>query len=128
MYHSKHFSLAEARELLPGIKKKLSLIIALKKSLDSKGIDIRKHHYFGGIGSNGSAKYDEDLDNLINEVKEITAAGIIIKSLDSGLIDFPHIRNNGEEVYLCFESGENDIEYWHAIPDGFAGRKPIEEL
>lgn len=128
MLHNKHFSLSEARRLLPGLKIQLSSIVKLKKSLDEIGYDIYRHQYFGGIGPNGTGKYPSDLGELIKIVNEITQNGIIIKGLDNGLIDFPHIRENGEEVYLCYMYGENDIEFWHNIQDGYIGRKSIEDL
>jgi len=128
MLHSKHFSLEEARRLLPTLKIKLSKVVKLKNSLDKIGYDIYRHQYFGGIGSNGTGKYPAELEELIKNVNEITQIGIIIKGLDNGLVDFPHIRENGEEVYLCYLYGENDIEFWHSIQDGFIGRKSIEDL
>jgi hypothetical protein len=68
------------------------------------------------------------MDEFVSAVKIITTKGILIKGIDDGLIDFPHIRENGDEVYLCWKVGEDKIEYWHNIPDGFAGRRSIEEL
>ncbi|MEO8666527.1 MAG: DUF2203 domain-containing protein [Ignavibacteria bacterium] len=128
MLHKKHFSLSEAQSLLPDLKTKLSKIIELKKILDEKGYDIYKHQYFGGIGPNGSGKFPNDMEQLIRLVNAISELGIIVKGIDNGLIDFPHVRDNREEVYLCFQSGEEEIAYWHSINDGFAGRRSIEEL
>ncbi|MBK8553070.1 MAG: DUF2203 domain-containing protein [Ignavibacteria bacterium] len=128
MFHQKHFSLSEAKNLLPQIKIFLSDIIRLKNKLDERGYDIYQHQYFGGIGPNGTGKFPEDLEELIKLIHQISEKGIIIKGIDNGLIDFPHIRNNGEEVYLCYLLGEENIDYWHRIKDGFAGRKNIEDL
>lgn len=128
MYHDKHFSLEEARELLPDLKIKLKKITVLKKSLDDQGYDIYSHRFFGGIGTNGTGKYPEELELLINLVRVISEDGIIIKGIDDGLIDFPFVRENGEEVYLCYLMGESDIEFWHGLEEGFAGRKDIGEL
>lgn len=128
MYHLKHFSLSEARDMLPDLKIKLSKIVELKKSLDEKGYDIYKHQYFGGIGPNGTGNFPKDLESLVELVHSISEEGILIKGIDNGLIDFPHIRENGEEVYLCFLLGEDDIEYWHDIADGFPGRREVDDL
>lgn len=128
MYHKKHFSIEEANSLLPLIDEKLNKIIFLKKSLDEQNYDIYKHSYFGGITQNGSGIYPKEFTELITNLNELTAMGIQIKSLDNGLIDFPHIRENGEEVYLCYIYGEESIKFWHSIKDGFAGRKPIEDI
>jgi len=128
MLHKKHFSLKEAQNSLPEIKNQLAKIIELKNSLDSQNYDIYKHQLFGGIGLNGSGKYPPEMTELIRLVALINETGIIIKDLDKGLIDFPHLRNNGEEVYLCYLYNENEIEFWHRIEDGFAGRRSISEL
>lgn len=128
MYHTIHFSLSEATNLLPDLKIKLAKISELKKALDKKGYDIYRHQYFGGIGPNGTGKYPSELEELIININKITEKGILIKGIDNGLIDFPHIRENGEEVYLCFLLGEESIEYWHYIEDGFGGRRSIDNL
>ncbi|MBL8007476.1 MAG: DUF2203 domain-containing protein [Ignavibacteria bacterium] len=128
MFHNKHFELSEARMLLKDIKHKLSRIVELKNKLDEAGFDINKHQFFGGFGPNGTGKFPGDLEDLVTLVREITSEGILIKDLNSGLIDFPHIRSNHEEVYLCYLNGEDDINYWHRIQDGFAGRRTMDEL
>jgi hypothetical protein len=80
------------------------------------------------MGPNGDGRFPDELETMIELLKGLDQQGIIVKGLDEGLIDFPCIRSNGEEVYLCWKLGEDDIRYWHRIPDGFAGRKGIEEL
>ena len=128
MFHKKHFSLTEAQNLLPDLKIKLSKITELKRNLDERGYDINKHQYFGGIGANGTGRFPEDLEELVKLVHQISENGIIVKGIDNGLIDFPHIRGNGEEVYLCFLLGEEKINFWHSINDGFMGRRNLEDL
>ena len=128
MEHNKYFSLEEARTTLPAIIVKLERMMKLKKSLDERGYDIRRHQYFGGMGPNGTGKFPADMEELVELVREIAGEGIIIKSVDDGLIDFPHIRSCGEEVYLCYKLGEDGIEFWHGIYDGFSGRRSVEEL
>jgi hypothetical protein len=59
-------------------------------------------------------------------VAEIDAAGVQVKDLDIGLLDFPCVV--GEEVILlCWKFGEQGITHWHSTTEGFAGRKPIDE-
>lgn len=43
-----------------------------------------------------------------------------------GLVDFPAIINS-EEVFLCWQNGEEDILYYHSLDEGFQGRKLIPE-
>jgi hypothetical protein len=105
-----------------------SRIVELKKDLDAKGWDVHRHQYFGGMGPNGDGTFPQEMETLIEIIKTLEHKGIIVKGIDQGLIDFPHIRSNGEEVYLCWKVGEDDINFWHRIPDGFPGRKSISEL
>jgi hypothetical protein len=52
-------------------------------------------------------------------------AGIVIRDIDRGLIDFPAIRED-REVYLCWELGEDEITHWHELDAGYRGRQPLE--
>jgi hypothetical protein len=128
MIHDKHFTLLEAQEQLIVIKPYLRKIIELKEFLDDIGFDVYNHEYFGGRGPNGTGAFPKEMDELVSYVKKIADKGILIKDLNSGLIDFPFVRESGEEVYLCYIYGEEKILFWHSIPDGFKGRRSIEEL
>jgi hypothetical protein len=59
-------------------------------------------------------------------VEEIQAAGVQMKDLDRGLVDFPaeHPRSR-QAVLLCWELGEPEVGHWHGLEEGFAGRKPL---
>ena len=57
-------------------------------------------------------------------VERINDAGVQIKSLEEGLLDFP-ARRGDEDVLLCWKLGEDEIRYWHGVDEGFAGRKPL---
>lgn len=126
--YSKHFTLAQAREELLAIIPLLHEITRLKSDLDRKGYNIYRHQYFGGMGPNGQKVFPSEMEELVIHVRELNHRGIELKDLDKGLIDFPALRANGEEVYLCFMLGEKTIDHWHTLEGGFAGRKPIDEL
>lgn len=126
--HDIHFTLEEANNKLDEIRNLVELMISLKKKLDGKGYDVFNHQYFGGYGPNGEGVFPAEMEEMVDIVKKISNDGVLIKGIDAGLIDFPHIRKSGEEVYLCWKQGEGDIAYWHSIPEGFAGRRTISEL
>ena len=128
MLHARHFSLSEANETLERLKPLIEDMMRLKRELDALGYDVYTHQYFGGSGPNGMGAFPSEMEELVEVIKKIASEGIEIKGIDDGLIDFPHIRANGEEVYLCWKTGEDEIQYWHRIEDGFAGRRKIEEL
>jgi hypothetical protein len=80
------------------------------------------------MGPNGLRAFPDQHEELVRLNQKLTTKGILVKDLDTGLIDFPCIRENREEVYLCYRLGEEEIEYWHRIEDGFPGRQSIETL
>lgn len=79
----------------------------------------------GNGGHPELSKLLTDFDRLDGLMHKIQDMGIQIKDLISGLIDFPAMYE-GREVYLCWKFGEGDIEYWHEIEAGFAGRQRID--
>jgi hypothetical protein len=64
------------------------------------------------------------VSNLYKAIEQLENTGVIIKSLDEGLLDFPSMRFN-EEVWLCWRDGEPEIRFWHSKQEGFMGRKPL---
>ncbi|HMT12046.1 MAG TPA: DUF2203 domain-containing protein [Ignavibacteria bacterium] len=126
--HEIHFTLEEANEKLDNIRPLIEEMMSLKRKLDNKGYDVYNPQYLGGSGPNGSGAFPEEMERLIDIIRGMNKSGVIVKGIDRGLVDFPHLRNNGEEVYLCWKYGEGDINYWHTIPDGFTGRRNISEL
>jgi len=88
------------------------------------------------IGGNGGGYAASDLnaaqaeleqldEEAVAAVTELEELGVVVKDLDLGLLDFPALRE-GEEVELCWHAGEESVEYWHRIGEGYAGRKPID--
>ena len=128
MIYSKHFELKEAREVLISVIPVLKKILELKRILDGKDISEEKYFFMGKIGKNGDGEYPQEMYEITESISSILKMGIQIKNLDYGLIDFPHLRNTGEEVFLCYELGETTIEFWHGLSEGYAGRKPVNLL
>lgn len=55
---------------------------------------------------------------------EIGKEGISVRDQEATLVDFPAVINN-MPAFFCWKEGEEDIEYWHYVEDGFAGRTRI---
>ncbi len=70
-----------------------------------------------------SASAEQRIARLVRALSEL---GILVKDLDTGLVDFPTLRE-GREVYLCWQLGEPHIAWWHETETGFAGRQPLED-
>jgi hypothetical protein len=73
------------------------------------------------------AELERTATELAEAVEQIQALGVLIKDLDQGLLDFP-ARLGDEEVLLCWRLGEERVAYYHGIEEGFAGRKPLEDV
>ena len=61
---------------------------------------------------------------LQNGIAAFEHRGIVLRDLDSGLIDFPSFRDEAE-VYLCWIDGETEIGFWHDLDAGYGGRQPL---
>jgi hypothetical protein len=59
------------------------------------------------------------------DLATVLAAGIEVKDVQQGLLDFPGTVE-GVPAYWCWRAGEADIEWWHPRDTGFAGRRRIE--
>ncbi len=123
----RHFSVEEAREKLPELKRQFERIHSLYTEIQELQQDFEAVQKL--VRANGHSPKETGFGPRVHElqamIKEIVDAGIEIKDIARGLVDFPHWRD-GEEVFLCWERGENDIKFWHRIEDGYAGRQPLE--
>ena len=70
-----------------------------------------------------SALRDAEL-GLSRALLDLEGIGVLVKDPASGLMDFLSHRD-GELVELCWKLGEDRVEHWHRIGEGFAGRKPV---
>ncbi len=62
-----------------------------------------------------------DIDGYLVEIRQL---GVQMKGFDTGLVDFPSERE-GKRVLLCWQLGEDSVQYWHDEDEGFAGRQPL---
>jgi len=70
---------------------------------------------------------DHDITRLQDFLAELSNIGCEMKDFQSGLVDFVG-RHRGHDVCLCWKLGEEQINWWHEVNDGFAGRQPIASL
>ena len=122
------FTVEEARRLLPEIKEVIAKIVSLSDRLEKhrEAIQALADAADTNTGSPEGTFYLENLLLLQNYIRNIQGIGCIVKNIQEGLLDFPHIKD-GREVYLCWKYGEDDIRHWHEVEEGFAGRTPLLE-
>lgn len=125
----RRFTLAEARALLPQVKQQMALAQAARREIVERQPEMWP--VLKAAAGNGGSKQAGELlgafRQLETSVKGIMALGVLVKDVDSGLVDFPGVRA-GREIYLCWHAGEDDIAFWHDIDKGFAGRQEIDDL
>lgn len=117
----------KANEFLPEIKKRFDLIIGYRNQIviiQNELNDISSKDYSFKLFFEKKIQLNKTITLLYKQIEEIEELGILIKSLDEGLIDFPSLRFN-EEVWLCWNIGEEKIKFWHGKNEGFKGRKPL---
>ncbi|MEI8292046.1 MAG: DUF2203 domain-containing protein [Verrucomicrobiota bacterium] len=122
----KHYSREEARALLPRLRQWLAELNRLRADLE------RIEKRLGGLTGQGHDTGGETVNNWIRALAgtqavlaEFHRRQIVIKDPDRGLLDFPAIIG-GKEVFLCWESDEDDIEFWHDLDTGYGGREKLE--
>lgn len=67
------------------------------------------------------------VDQMQADAAWLDERDIVLRDISSGLLDFP-AEAGGRPIWLCWRLGESSVTAWHAPDDGFAGRRPIEEL
>ena len=124
----KLFTVEEANALLPVVQETLRKIQDLRKRLarysgEAKLAAEGAEH--GGGGMQTGMHYAILLTDFTTEMAQLESMGVQLKDFDRGLIDFPSMRE-GRVVLLCWQLGEGDeLEWWHDMDAGFAGRTPL---
>jgi hypothetical protein len=122
------FSLFEANQLIPQLQSHLSQVQQGKSIILQTRDEVRKAsaHANQGGGTVVGAHYVKNLQEISANLHAIHELGVVVKDIDLGLCDFPHVRD-GRVVYLCWKLGEKEIRWWHEITTGYKDRCPLED-
>lgn len=118
---TKYFTPLEARKTLPLVKQ-------IVKDILANGYQV--HTIAESLG--GNIEGNDEIKSLIKDINyymgELEEIGCYYKDWDFriGLVDFPSIID-GEEVFLCWRSDEDEIKFYHGINEGYIGRKEIPQ-
>ncbi len=122
------FTLSEAQGLIPKLR---MLLMRVTKEHDTLALmndeleRARENADLGG-GSYLGVAYLKHIALFTEAVHKVQELGVLIKDFRTGLIDFPY-EYDGRIVYLCWKLGEDEINWWHEIEAGFAGRQLLTE-
>jgi hypothetical protein len=127
----KYFSLEQATRILPEIE---PLLLNLR-DLQTRALHIKERvdllwqrleagePVLDEIATQQS-RLDADVGEMRSHVERLETLGVILRDVGIGLIDFPAVAA-GTEFYLCWRLGEEGIQFWHGMDEGFGGRKPL---
>ena len=126
MIHDRHFTVEEANAILDRLKP------LLRELRDARDVltDTDSHSVLADAApTNGGGEPGRKVGEAFLEVRRmlltIQEAGILVRDIERGLIDFPALRG-GDEVYLCWELGEDGVAWWHDLDAGYGGRQPLD--
>ena len=122
----KLFTVEEADALLPTLKILLNDIAFHRRALGEKAPHLEPILLAAATNGGGKvgSEYGVEAYRLYRAIERIGELGVLLKDLDTGLLDFPHERD-GRIVFLCWHPPEERVEWWHDVRAGYAGRRPL---
>lgn len=103
------FTPTQANEFLPEVMKIMDAILAIRTKAESRD----------------DGQFYEQMNEFKEALERLEEMGCTLKSVEEGLVDFPAVRK-GTRVWLCWKYGEDKVEYWHGLEEGFANRKKVK--
>jgi hypothetical protein len=130
----RYFTPDEANALLAEVREAAETLVGHRRALVEA--NAKRAHLASQIAGNGGdfdPQEPRELEEVLQReaeavghaIERLEGLGVLVKDADRGLVDFPALRENGEEVLLCWQVGEDEIAFWHGLEEGFAGRKPL---
>jgi hypothetical protein len=122
------YTAAHANRALPLVRR---IVTDLVKHFGSwatavRQVDLTSHDNV--LENAESTRWQAETQRLAAEidhcVRELSELGIEVRSLETGLIDFPGALD-GREVYFCWMLGEDAVTHWHERNTGFAERQEL---
>lgn len=132
---SRVFTLEEVNDLVP--KLSACVKVQLERRSEIEGLLIKLGRELGDVpdrivldpaDSSDVRELKRSLVRRIDEYragwKAIESMGAVLKDARTGLLDF-YGTVEGRLVWLCWKYGETEVTHYHALEEGFDGRKPI---
>ena len=100
--------------------------------MNQEGIDFDRDHAVGAIeqrlGQRALAR--SDLDGyrrgvLFCESPESSEVGLVTFLFSERADELAESEMNGRQILLCWRLGEPEIQFWHDVDAGYAGRQPL---
>ena len=124
------FTVDQANRTLPLVRKIVEDVVQQHRRWRETILELDLVASTAAVGEppERASKLERDATLLARELdgyqRELEALGIQLKDRRLGLVDFPS-EMNGRHVLLCWRLGEPEVQFWHEIDSGFAGRQPL---
>lgn len=123
--YTKHYSVEEARDLLPSLRNWFEEIDALTDRIRELDEFLAPRTKQGeDLGGRAPNQMIRDMARVHAILGNFHDRQIQINDLQKGLVDIPALLDE-REVFLCWERTEPDITHWHTLETGYADRKPL---
>ena len=128
------YGVEAANRVLPAVRRLVHRIVSASEALPELEDGVRIARYRARRpAAEPEARVEADRRQAVFEgaQRDIVAAlralcelGVVLKDPRAGLVDF-YSERGGEVVELCWKLGEERVEHWHRIGEGFHGRRPL---
>ena len=123
-----YFTVEEANKTLPLLRRVVTDIVAAH----SERTELVKEYAHLDHDLEVMRTRRRELDTLLHEltdrinahIDELEKIGVVFKGFEPGLVDFYAIMDD-REVFLCWALGEAQVDYWHELDAGYAGRQRL---
>ena len=122
-----YFTIEEANALLPKISRVIKDMLDARQCIIEAQADLWPvlEKAIGNGGSKKAGALLSEFSRVEQGARRLSEMGCILKDINTGLVDFPTLRN-GREVFLCWQHGEPEVAFWHDVDAGLAGRQPLD--
>lgn len=127
----RYFTLEEARQLLPKVRRHMTRLLTLHDELTAlSGVKVHAEtadwtaHL---LAININKRYHELSFKYFAELEALTRVGCYVKDVQQGLVDF-YSKLGDNDIMFCWQYDEADLMYYHDEKTGYEGRLPISQL
>ena len=68
--------------------------------------------------------YQGERSRLEQAILGLSQMGVEVKDVVQGLVDFRG-KLGDTQAYLCWKDGEDTVDFWHPLDEGFVGRRRL---
>jgi len=128
--NKRYYTIEEVNHLIPDLARQVASLKETRETIAIKRLQMERmrREQMTPIAPDQFFAEETEIEFLLitarQQIDHLTKQSIEIKDIDAGLVDFLTLRA-GQDVYLCWRSGEPQVSYWHGVDEGFAERKRI---